>query len=61
MTRSHKLKSHMFLYSRGHVRSRDKYKTLYFNFRNAMSTKLEMDVVYEMGHQPQWSYDTIVA
>ena len=35
----------MFFCLRGHVGSCDKYKTLYFNFRSAISTKLEMLMV----------------
>ena len=52
MIRSHKLKSHMYFCSRDHVKSRDKYKTFYFNFCDAMSTKLEMILVYEKGSSP---------
>ena len=37
----------MFFGSRGHVRSRDKKHQLYFNFPEAMSTKLETDMAYE--------------
>ena len=42
----------MFLCSRGHVRSSDQYKMLYFNFRETMSAKLEMYMAYEKGSPP---------
>ena len=52
MIRSNKLKSHMFFCSRDHVKSGDKSKSFYFNFCDAVSTKLEMIMVYERGSPP---------
>ena len=47
MVRSNKCKSNMFFCSHGHVSSHDKLERLYFNFPEAMSTKLETDMAYE--------------
>ena len=38
-------KSNIFFCYHGHMRSYHKYKTLYFNFWETMSTKLEIDMV----------------
>ena len=37
----------MFFCSHGHVSSHDKLERLYFNFPEAMSTKLETGMAYE--------------
>ena len=37
----------MFFCSRRHVRLRDKWKTLYFNFSKSISTNLKTDMAYD--------------
>ena len=39
----------MFFCLSGHVRSFDKWKSLYFKFHEAISTKLEMAIAYQKG------------